>query len=134
MQSQSRLITVAVFTSDYFFKCFFLSIIIALFLIVYFLCSQHINRFVQIILSIVYKLSSNSLSIIINKYSINLKQIANMLRAAKSVLRVGASPIHWQQQCMKISTSKTACFAATPEPQTNPDVLYTGVRKIYCDF
>lgn len=49
-----------------------------------------------------------------------------MLRAAQSVLRVGSNPLKWQQ-FMKISTSKTANLAATPEPLTNPDVLYTGV-------
>lgn len=49
-----------------------------------------------------------------------------MLRAAQSVLRLGSNPLQWQQ-FMKISTSKTASLAATPEPLTNPDVLYTGL-------
>lgn len=51
-----------------------------------------------------------------------------MLRAATSVFRVGANSAQWQQ-CMKISSSKTAYLAAaaTPQPQINPDILYTGV-------
>lgn len=53
-----------------------------------------------------------------------------MLRAAASVLRSNLNAAQWQQ-CMRISTTKTAHLAAAsiPEPQTNPDVLYTGVRN-----
>ncbi|XP_031638320.1 aldehyde dehydrogenase, mitochondrial [Contarinia nasturtii] len=49
-----------------------------------------------------------------------------MLRAANSLLRTGSSPNQWQQ-CMKISSSKATYFAAAPNPQTNPDILYTGL-------
>lgn len=51
-----------------------------------------------------------------------------MLRAANSVLRANANQL---QQCMKISSTKTNYLAAAaPQPQTNPDILYTGVRII----
>lgn len=55
-----------------------------------------------------------------------------MLRAASSVLRASSNTAHLQQ-CMKISTTKTAYLAAaaTPQPQTNPDILYTGVRMTH---
>lgn len=57
-----------------------------------------------------------------------------MLRAANSVLRAGSNPIQWQQ-CMKISSTKAAYFAAAaPQPQTNPDILYTGVRILITAF
>lgn len=53
-----------------------------------------------------------------------------MLRVATSVLRAGSNLNQWQQ-CMKISSSKAAYFAAAvPQPQTNPDILYTGVSTI----
>lgn len=53
-----------------------------------------------------------------------------MLRASTGFLRAGANAAKWQQ-CMKLSTTKLNNFsaaAATPEPQTNPPILYTGVR------
>lgn len=58
-----------------------------------------------------------------------------MLRAATSVLRASSNAAQLQQ-CMKISTSESTYLAAaaTPQPQTNPDVLYTGVRMILFAF
>lgn len=58
-----------------------------------------------------------------------------MLRAATSVLRASSNAAQLQQ-CMKISTSKSAYLAAaaTPQPQTNPDILYTGVRITHIPF
>lgn len=58
-----------------------------------------------------------------------------MLRVVNSVLRAGSKPTQWRQ-CMKISSSKAAYFAAAaPEPQTNPDILYTGVSIVFfCDI
>lgn len=58
-----------------------------------------------------------------------------MLRVTSSVLRAGFNQFQLQQ-CMKISTTKAANLAAvsSPQPQTNPDILYTGVRIIYLIF
>lgn len=58
-----------------------------------------------------------------------------MLRAATSVLRSSSNAAQLQQ-CMKLSTTKSAYLAAaaTPQPQTNPDVLYTGVRMTFISF
>lgn len=53
-----------------------------------------------------------------------------MLRAVSSAFRTGLNPFQLQQ-CMNISTTKTAYFAAAlPQPQTNPDILYTGVSLL----
>lgn len=51
-----------------------------------------------------------------------------MLRSSTGVLRAGANAGKWQQ-CMKLSTTKitNSASAATPEPQTTPPILYTGV-------
>lgn len=51
-----------------------------------------------------------------------------MLRASTGLLRASAKAGKWQQ-CMKLSTTNivNSASAATPEPQTNPPILYTGV-------
>lgn len=74
----------------------------------------------------------NLLKFIFFNYN-NLEYSAKMFRVAKSTLRVGSSPLKWQQ-IMKISSTKAAYAAAIPEPQTNPDVLYTGVNEIIFIF
>lgn len=55
-----------------------------------------------------------------------------MLRVPAGVLlRANANAGKWQQ-CMKLSTTKivNSAAAATPEPQINPPILYTGVSFI----
>lgn len=52
-----------------------------------------------------------------------------MLRGATTgLLRASAKAGKWQQ-CMKLSSTNILNFAsaATPEPQTSPPILYTGV-------
>lgn len=55
-----------------------------------------------------------------------------MLRAATTLLRANSNAAQWQQ-LMNISTTKSAYLAAagTPQPQTNPDILYTGVSRFF---
>lgn len=60
-----------------------------------------------------------------------------MLRASTGLLRASAKAGKWQQ-CMKLSTTNVvnSASAATPEPQTNPPILYTGVSFLIknCQF
>lgn len=62
-----------------------------------------------------------------------------MLRGASTgLLRASAKASKWQQ-CMKLSTTNVLNFAsaATPEPQTSPPILYTGVSFYFfsvCHF
>lgn len=53
-----------------------------------------------------------------------------MLRAGASIIRANSNGAQWQQ-LMKISTTKSANLAAiaTPQPETNPAILYTGVSS-----
>lgn len=58
-----------------------------------------------------------------------------MLRGATTgLLRASSSAGKWQQ-CLKLSTTKiiNSASAATPEPQTSPPILYTGVSFL-CIF
>lgn len=50
-----------------------------------------------------------------------------MLRAAKSLFRCKSLQL---EQCMNISSTAIRAASATPQPQTSPDILYTGVSII----
>lgn len=54
-----------------------------------------------------------------------------MLRAASKFLHSGVKNEISLQKCMNISTtaSQLSTAAKIPDPQVNPDILYTGVSK-----